>query len=58
VPPDMPAIQALELMSRENANQLAVMSNGELQGIFSRAQVLRFFQLHSGTGEDSNDAAA
>lgn len=58
VPPEMPALKALEMMGRENLNQLAVMSDGSLQGIFSRAQVLRFLQFHSGVGEDSRDAAA
>lgn len=58
VPPDMPAVKALELMARENLNQLAVMSEGELQGIFSRGQILRFLQIHSGIGEDSRDLAA
>jgi Zn-dependent protease/CBS domain-containing protein len=58
VPPDMPAIKALELMSQENLNQLAVVSEGKLLGIFSRGQILRFLQLHSGMGEDSRDMAA
>ncbi|HUO17002.1 MAG TPA: site-2 protease family protein [Verrucomicrobiae bacterium] len=58
VPPDMPAVQAVELMSRENLNQLAVVSDGKLLGIFSRGQILRFLQLHSGMGEDSHNAAA
>ncbi len=57
VPPEMPAIKALELMSRENLNQLAVISNEELQGIFTRGQVLRFLQVHSGLGDDSRKAA-
>lgn len=50
IPPDMPAINALEMMSRDNLNQLAVISDGQLQGIFSREQILRFLQLHSGAG--------
>lgn len=58
VPPEMPALKALELMARENINQLAVVSNGDLQGIFSRAQVLQFLQFHSGIGQDSQDRAA
>ncbi len=58
VAPEMPALKALELMSRDNLNLLAVVSNGELQGIFSRVQVLRFLQLHSGVGEDSHQKAA
>ena len=58
VPPDTPALKALEMMAKENLNQLAVISDGHLQGIFSRAQVLRFLQFHSGMGEDSRDMAA
>ncbi len=58
VPPEMPALKALELMSRENLNQLAVVSDGKLLGIFSRGQILHFLQLHSGMGEDSHDMAA
>jgi Zn-dependent protease/CBS domain-containing protein len=58
VPPDMPALKAVELMSSENLNQLAVVSDGNLLGIFSRGQILRFLQLHSGMGQDSHDLAA
>jgi predicted transcriptional regulator len=47
VAPDTPAIQALEIMTREDINQLPVLSNGRLEGVFSRAQVLRFLQTHA-----------
>ncbi len=47
VPPEMPAAKALELMARENLSQLAVVANGEFQGIFSQAQVLRYLQIYS-----------
>jgi Zn-dependent protease/predicted transcriptional regulator len=40
VTPETPAIQALQLMGREDVNQLPVVSNGHLQGIFSRANVM------------------
>jgi len=52
VPPDMPALKALELMSKGNWYQLAVVSDGKLQGLFSRDQILRFLQLHSGLGHE------
>lgn len=52
VPPDMPAAQALELMGRANTSQLAVISDGKLEGIFSRGQVLRFLQLYGGLGAE------
>lgn len=48
VSPEMPAVDAIELMGRENLTELAVVSNGELEGIFSRGQVVRFLQLYSG----------
>ena len=48
VSPDTPALKALELMSREHADELAVVVDGKLQGIFSQAQVLRFLQIYSG----------
>jgi Zn-dependent protease/predicted transcriptional regulator len=45
VTPATPAIEALEVMSREDVNQLPVVSNGRLEGVFSRAHVLRFLQI-------------
>lgn len=45
--PDTPAIQALELMSREDINQLPVISDGHLQGVFSRGHVLRFLRTQA-----------
>jgi len=47
VAPDTPAIEALEIMSREDVNQLPVVSDGKLVGIFSRSHVLRFLQIRS-----------
>lgn len=44
---DSPAIQALEVMSREDINQLRVLSNGQLEGIFSRRHILSFLQNHA-----------
>ena len=58
VTPDMPVVKALELMTRENISQLPVVSDGKLEGVFSRGRVLRFLQLYSGLGEESPDAAA
>jgi Zn-dependent protease/predicted transcriptional regulator len=52
VSPEMPAVQALELMDRANSSQLAVISDGKLEGIFSRRQVLRFLQLYGGFGTE------
>jgi Zn-dependent protease len=47
VAPDTPAIKALEIMSREDINQLPVLSDGRLQGIFSRRHLLGFLQNHA-----------
>jgi Zn-dependent protease/CBS domain-containing protein len=47
VAPDTPAIQALELMSREDINQLPVIADGHLQGVFSRGHVLRFLRTQA-----------
>ena len=47
VAPDTPAIQALAIMSREDINQLPVLSNGRLEGIFSRRHILGFLQNHA-----------
>lgn len=48
VSPETSAVEAIELMGRENLTELAVVDNGQLEGIFSRGQVLRFLQIYSG----------
>ncbi len=58
IAPDMPVVKALELMARENLAQLPVISAGALEGIFSRAQVMRYLQLHAGLGAEPTDRAA
>jgi len=57
VPPEMQAIEALELMGRENLTVLAVVSNGNLLGIFSQTQVMRFLEIRSGSGVSHQRAA-
>lgn len=47
VAPDTPALQALELMSREDINQLPVISDGHLLEVFSRGHVLRFLRTQA-----------
>jgi Zn-dependent protease/predicted transcriptional regulator len=47
VSPDTPAADALELMTGSDINQLPVVSNGHLEGLFSRAQVVNFLRAHS-----------
>lgn len=57
VTPEMPVLKAMELMSREHVNELAVVSNGHFEGIFSRLQVLRFLHVYSGLGPSNQMAA-
>ncbi len=45
--PDTPLTSALESMSRYDLNQLPVISNGHLEGVLSRAQVLSYLQTHA-----------
>jgi Zn-dependent protease/predicted transcriptional regulator len=42
VRPDTPVTEALEIMGRADVNQLPVMSNGRLEGIISRDQIVQF----------------
>ena len=44
VTPETPAMRALEIMSREDINQLPVVSDGRLQGIFSRSSIMGFLK--------------
>ncbi|HEV2400527.1 MAG TPA: site-2 protease family protein [Candidatus Sulfotelmatobacter sp.] len=57
VSPDTPVLKALELMTREGVDELAVVSDGKMEGIFSRAQVLRFLHVYSGLGHPRDMAA-
>ena len=47
ISPDTPVIDALQLMAKNDLNQLPVVSNGTLQGIFSRSQLMQL--LHART---------
>ena len=47
VPPDAPVIEALELMGREDVNQLPVVREGKLEGIISRAHILQLLQTRA-----------
>jgi Zn-dependent protease/CBS domain-containing protein len=47
VSPETPALQALEMMGRNDINQLPVVSDGHLEGIFSRTHVVRFLHAHA-----------
>jgi CBS domain-containing protein len=45
--PHRPASEALEMMGREDANQLPVISNGHLEGVLTRAHLLRYLQTRA-----------
>ena len=45
VQPETPLKSALEIMSRENLNQLPVVANGDFAGVLTRARVLSY--LHN-----------
>ncbi len=47
VNPDTPLTTAMEIMAREDINQLPVVSNGHVEGIVSRGQVLHLLQARS-----------
>jgi Zn-dependent protease/CBS domain-containing protein len=57
VPPEMSAMQALDLMSRERVNELPVVSRGKFEGIFSRNQIARFLQVYSGVDHSRDQTA-
>ena len=42
VRPDTPVTEALEIIGRADVNQLPVMSNGRLEGVISRDQILQY----------------
>ncbi len=42
VSPDMPVSEALEIIGREDINQLPALANGKLAGMISRDQILRY----------------
>lgn len=50
VTPDTPAVQALDLLTKQDVNQVPVVSDGHLVGIFSRGQVIRYLQAHAELG--------
>lgn len=46
VAPDMPLTEALEIMGREDVNQLPVLKDGWFQGVISRGNIVRVLQAH------------
>src|SRR5437868_470126 len=47
VSPETSALEALEMMSSADINQLPVVSNGRLEGLFSRSHVLRILRTNA-----------
>lgn len=47
VAPDRPVAEALEIMGREDVNQMPVVQQGKLAGIISRAHILRVLQTRA-----------
>ena len=47
VSPETPALQALQIMGRDDINQIPVVSEGHLEGLFSRSHVVRFLQANA-----------
>jgi Zn-dependent protease/predicted transcriptional regulator len=54
VRPDMPAMEALEIMSREDVHQLPVLSNGHVEGVVTRAHVLEILKSRSELSDINN----
>ncbi len=44
VEPETPLTSALEIMGRQDLNQLPVVSHGALAGVLARAQILAYLQ--------------
>jgi CBS domain-containing protein len=44
IAPETPVTEALETMGRENVTQLPVASDGQVEGVISRASVLGFLE--------------
>ena len=45
--PDLPAVEALETMGREDVHQLPVLADGRISGIVTRAHILQVLQSRS-----------
>jgi Zn-dependent protease/CBS domain-containing protein len=50
VSPETPVSEAIERMAREDVHQLPVVSNGHLDGVLSRANILRFLETRAELG--------
>jgi Zn-dependent protease/predicted transcriptional regulator len=57
VGPELPASEAIEIMAREDVNQLPVTVNGRLEGVVTRGTVLRVLRSRSELMSDMRQAA-
>lgn len=51
VSPAAPLLEALELMGREDVNQLPVLDHGKLEGVISRSDILRLLHTRAELGK-------
>lgn len=58
ISPEMPAMDALEIMGRKDVNQLPVRSNGRLEGIVTRGHLLQVLRSRAELGVLSNHGKA
>jgi cystathionine beta-synthase len=47
VTPDTTVSEAMEIMSRDDVNQLPVMRDGQIEGFISRGGILRLLQTQA-----------
>jgi CBS domain-containing protein len=47
VTPETPASEALEIIRRDDINQLPALANGRLEGMISRDQILRYLLIRA-----------
>jgi Zn-dependent protease/CBS domain-containing protein len=47
IEPDVPVIEAIEAMEKEQLNQMPVVSGGKVQGIITRNNIVRFLRTRS-----------
>lgn len=50
VTPATPTTEAMEIMAREDVNQLPVVNDGQVEGFISRAGILRLLQTRAELG--------
>ncbi len=54
ISPDMPALEALETLGREDVNQLPVLANGQIAGVITRAHILEVLRSRAELSTPAN----